>query len=404
MITAESLESLGDEMICFAGNASYGIGGQGEFLRQMVFSLDLLPKARVYSRHSKANHAECVNLPFVGLSQRAQFDLLRRTPWLRRRRGWLALLSDINFDKLVAAQANGAALFDGVTGQCYFTFLQLKQRNSRLLLTCLNTHIDNLIETLEEEHRRIGFNGFHSFHPRMRERVRREIELSDLIRVNSEWAKRTFVERGIADRKIHIIRPAVNFDHFHPSHKRDDVFRVLAVATIEPRKGIHYLLQAFEEAKIPNSELVIIGATGDRWSSYLLRDFLRRNNNIRTCAMDIMSTPVAESFGAASVIVHPALEDGYGLVVPQALASGRPVIATRQAGASELIKDGENGFVVESRSAKDLKDYLRLLAADRNLLEKMSQKAPITVAHLSYQNFAREVWGFYRMALANGRT
>ncbi|PYS57915.1 MAG: hypothetical protein DMF74_24885 [Acidobacteria bacterium] len=102
--------------------------------------------------------------------------------------------------------------------------------------------------------------------------------------------------------------------------------------------------------------------------------------------------------------MHPALEDGYGLVVPQALASGRPVIATRQAGASELIKDGENGFVVESRSAKDLKDYLRLLAADRNLLEKMSQKAPITVAHLSYQNFAREVWGFYRMALANGRT
>src|SRR5947208_1943358 len=236
MITAESLESLGDGIICFAGNASYGIGGQGEFLRQMVFSLDLLPKARVYSRHSKANHAECVNLPFVGLSQRAQFDLLRRTPWLRRRRGWLALLSDINFDK------------------------------------------------------------------------------------------------------------------FHPSHKRDDVFRVLAVATIEPRKGIHYLLQAFEEAKIPNSELVIIGATGDRWSSYLLRDFLRRNRNIRTCAMDIMSTPVAESLGVASVIVHPALEDGYGLVVPQALASGRPVIATRQAGASELIKDGENGFVVESRS------------------------------------------------------
>ena len=192
MITAESLESLGDGIICFAGNASYGIGGQGEFLRQMVFSLDLLPKARVYSRHSKANHAECVNLPFVGLSQRAQFDLLRRTPWLRRRRGWLALLSDINFDKLVATQANGAALFDGVMGQCYLSFLQLKQHNSRLLLTCLNTHIDNLIETLEEEHRRIGFNGFHSFHPRMRERGFVMVPLADVSEPDRESPPRSW--------------------------------------------------------------------------------------------------------------------------------------------------------------------------------------------------------------------
>lgn len=402
MTTAEPFDSLAKRNISFAGNASYGIGGQGEFLRQMVFALDQLPTAKVYSRHSIADRADCVNLPF-GFPQRVQFELLRKTPWLRRRRGWLALLSDINFDTLVAAQAEGADLFDGVMGQCCHTFQKLKQSKARLVLTCLNTHIDHLIEILDSEHQRIGFNGYHSFHPRMRERATQEIELADLIRVNSESAKGTFVERGVDTRKIQVIRPAVNLDHFHPSQKKDEVFRVLAVATIEPRKGIHYLLQAFEEAKIPNSELVIVGATGDRWSNQTLREFLRRNSNIRTRSMDIMNASVTESFGEASVVVHPALEDGYALVVPQALAAGKPVIATRQTGASELIRDGENGFIVESRSLSELKRYLSLLAADRDLLETMSQRAPATVAHLSYRNFAHQVMDLYQMALTNGQ-
>lgn len=391
-----------NKLVCFAGNASYGIGGQGEFLRQMVYVLDLLPRAIVYSRQSTAETTECVNLPFAGFPLHIQFNAIQRVPWLRRRRDWLTLLSDINFDRLIAAQIGELDLFDGIMGQCCETFIKLKTRGVRLMLTCLNTHIDNLVETLEAEHQRIGFNGYHSFHPLMRRRAIEEIGLADLIRVNSDWAKKTFIERGVAPKRVQVIRPAIDLSHFHPSEKKDDVFRVLAVSTIEPRKGIHYLLQAFEEAEIPNSELVLIGATGDRWSSGMLREFMRRNGNIRTLKMDVMSTPVAESFGAASVVVHPALEDGYALAIPQALASGRPVIATRQSGASELIKHGENGFVVESRSVKGLKHRLQLLAADRDLLQALSLRAPRTVGHLGYRSFAHKVLDLYQEAIENG--
>jgi glycosyltransferase involved in cell wall biosynthesis len=390
------------KMICFAGNASYGAGGQGEFLRQMVSILDQVPQACVYSRYSKAERVECINLPFVGFPRRTLFDTISSVPLARGRRDWMTLLSDLDFDNRLAARVQAADLLDGIMGQCCNAFAKLKRMGTRLVLTCLNTHIDNLIETVEAEHKRVGFKDRHSFHPWMRRRSLQEIELADHIRVNSEWARRTFIERGVPSERVHVIRPPVDHKHFYPVEKEDDVFRVLAVSSIDPRKGIHYLLRAFEEAKIPNSELILIGGTGDRWSRSMLDEFLRRNDNIRILSMDVTVASVTQSYGAASVLVHPALEDGYGLVIPQALSSGRPVIATRQSGASELIQDGRNGFIVESRSVKELKERLHLLASDRDLLEDMSRAAAESVEHLGYSDFAADVLAFYRKVLNDG--
>ena len=285
--------------------------------------------------------------------------------------------------------------WDGVMGQCCETFGRLRRGGTRLVLTCLNTHIDNLVEVLETEYRAINHGGHHSFHPSMVERSRREIELAHCIRVNSQLAKQTFVERGVPSFKLQVIHPAINLAHFRPAPKKDHTFRVLAVASIDPRKGIHYLLRAFEEARIPKSELVLIGGTGDPWSRKMLSEFQRRNPNITQRFMDVTTAPASESYGSASVVVHPALEDGYGLVVPQALACGKPVIVTRSSGASELVQDGKNGFLVESRSVNQLRDRLQTLASDPTLLETMSQQGPATVKHLGYPDFMSRVLDFY---------
>jgi glycosyltransferase involved in cell wall biosynthesis len=131
----------------------------------------------------------------------------------------------------------------------------------------------------------------------------------------------------------------------------------------------------------------------------MLKGFLSRNSNIKNYALDMMTTPVEDTYGSASLLVHPALEDGYALVVPEALASGRPVIATRQTGAAELIEHGKNGFVVESRAVKELKEHLQLLAADRELLRTMSQAAATSITQLTYASFARDVRAFYQDVL-----
>jgi glycosyltransferase involved in cell wall biosynthesis len=389
-----------DLLVCYAANAIMARGGQGEYLRQMKYALDQLPHGRVLSRHAHADRATCIDIPFQGW-RASCFRAIQRVPVIRRRQDLLNLLSDVDFDSQVRAHVEGVKLFNGVMAQCSETFELLSRQRVPLVLTSLNTHIDNVAERLEDEHRRLGIHTPSFIHPGMLRRVRHEIERAGCIQAVSNLAKESFIERGVPANKVEVVLPAVDLGYFHPVAKTDSTFRVLAILTIDPRKGAYYLLQAFEKAAIPGSELVIIGATGDHWSKHMLAQFRSRLQNIRIQSADVFQAPIETTFGPASVMVHPAIEDGFALAVGQALACGRPVITTRQTGAAEVIADGKNGYVLESRDVDGLVDRLRLLARDQSLLERLSAAAPQAVAHLGYPQFAANMTRLYSRMLAN---
>ncbi|HUI80061.1 MAG TPA: glycosyltransferase family 4 protein [Bryobacteraceae bacterium] len=393
------MSDAGESLICYAANAASGRGGQGEFLRQMVYAVDQFPHGRILSRGAKAQRAECVDIPYAGWRKLA-FRTISRLRVLRRRGDLLTLISDEDFDSQLIRHSEGVILLDGVMGQCSKTFEHLSRKQTALVLTALNCHIDDVAEVLADEFARLGIPGHSYIHPQMRQRVRREIERASRIRVISEYAKRSFVKRGIEPERVEVILPAVDLDHFHPAPQRDHIFRVLAVMTIDPRKGAPYLLQAFEKAAIPGSELVIIGATGDPWSRQILQEFLARSSNIRIQSADVVKEPVESTYGPASVFVHPAIEDGFALAVSQALACGKPVITTHQTGAAQLIADGKNGYVVECRDVDAMIEHLRRLAKDEALLRRMSAAAPEAVAHLGYPAHAQNVKQLYESVLA----
>lgn len=399
-IEAPPPSRLKDVLVCYAANAVTARGGQGEYLRQMTYALDRLPHGRVLSRHAEPRRSASIDVPFEGW-RAACFRAIQRLPLLRRRQDLLTLLSDVDFDSHVRDQVSGVKLFNGVMAQCSETFEFLSRQRVPLVLTALNTHIDNVADSLQEEHRRLGIRTPSFIHTAMRRRSASEIERASCIHTISNLAKESFVERGIPADKVEVVLPAVDLDYFHPVAKADQVFRVLAVLTIDPRKGAYYLLQAFQKAAIPGSELVIIGATGDHWSKQMLAQFTSRMKNIRIQSADVFREPIQSTYGQASVLVHPAVEDGFALAVAQALACGRPVITTRQTGAAEVISDGQNGYVLESRDVDGLVDRLRLLAGDPSLLERLSAAAPAAVAHLGYPQFAANMAGMYSRVLAN---
>jgi glycosyltransferase involved in cell wall biosynthesis len=399
-VEAPAQSRLEDVLVCYAANAMSARGGQGEYLRQMVYALDQLPHARVFSRRARADRAASIDVPFEGW-RGSCFRAIQRTPFLRRRQDLLTLLSDVNFDSQVRAQVADVKLFNGVMAQCCDTFELLSRQRVPLVLTALNTHIDNVARLLEEEHRRLGIKTPSFIHPAMRRRVHQEIERADCIQTISHLAKETFVERGVPAEKVEVVLPAFDLNYFRPVPKTDGIFRVLAVLTIDPRKGAYYLLEAFEKAAIPGSELVIIGATGDPWSKQMLAQFVSRLSNIRIQPADVFKEPVQRTYGQASVFVHPAIEDGFALAVGQALACGRPVITTNQTGAAEVIADGVNGYVLEPRDVDGLVDRLRLLARDQSLLDRLSAAAPQAMAQLGYPQFAANMAQLYSRVLAN---
>jgi len=389
---------MGTSTVAFGANAVMGEGGQGEFLRAMIHAMENWRDATVYARAATSDVVPCVNLPFHGWRRRV-FDAVLATPVLRRRVDWLTSLNDEDFDQRLVTAALPVDLFDGVMGQCVTATRRAPLRSARRVVTSLNTHIQHLDRVMRDESRRVGATAPVFVSPRMMGRVRDEVERADAIRVCSDHARQTFLDQGVAADRVHTIPIGIDLAHFHPVDKADDVFRVLVVSSVTPRKGVHYALEAFERAQLSNAEMVIIGGTGDAWSRRLIEDYTRRCGNVRLEHRDVSREPVDQHYGRASVLVHAAVEDGFGLVIPQALACGRPVVATRESGASEVVKDGETGFVVPARDVDVLVDRLRLLHADAALRERMGAGAPASVAHLSFAAHAEAVCRLYRRVL-----
>jgi glycosyltransferase involved in cell wall biosynthesis len=93
----------------------------------------------------------------------------------------------------------------------------------------------------------------------------------------------------------------------------------------------------------------------------------------------------------SDVLVLPSLGEGFGLVVTEALACGLPVIVTPNVGASDLVCEGQEGFVVPVSSAEAIADRLNRLNWDRKLLTRMSRNAQSTAARHSWEVY-REAW------------
>jgi glycosyltransferase involved in cell wall biosynthesis len=93
----------------------------------------------------------------------------------------------------------------------------------------------------------------------------------------------------------------------------------------------------------------------------------------------------------SDVLVLPSFSEGFGLVVTEALACGLPVIVTPNVGASDLVCDGREGFVVPMCSAEAIAEKLNLLNRDRELLAHMSHNAQMTAARQSWEVY-RDNW------------
>jgi glycosyltransferase involved in cell wall biosynthesis len=84
-------------------------------------------------------------------------------------------------------------------------------------------------------------------------------------------------------------------------------------------------------------------------------------------------------YGKSHVVVQPSLADGYSYAVMEAMASGLPVIVTSSTGSAELIRDGENGYIIPPCDAGAIRERLTHLAGHPELLRRMGAAARETI-------------------------
>ena len=202
---------------------------------------------------------------------------------------------------------------------------------------------------------------------------------ADAITVPSSIALRSLLQMGFPAAKLHLIPYGVRLDAFHPTATRDpNTFQVLFAGAAGLRKGVPYLLQAFAALQHPHKTLCIAGSLQPD-----LRDILSRlpTANVQFLG-PIPRARLVDLMSRSHALVLPSIEDGFGLVLSEAMACGFPPIASNNTGAEDLFTDGVEGFLVPIRDPAAITARLQQLADSPELQRRMSAAALARVRSL----------------------
>jgi glycosyltransferase involved in cell wall biosynthesis len=210
----------------------------------------------------------------------------------------------------------------------------------------------------------------------------REPLLADLCVVASTYTRKTLVENGVAPGRIRIIPYGVDLGFFYAAQSARNKFRVLFAGQIARQKGLHYLLQAWRNLKLPDSELRIVGKV----SSYN-RSFVREYGSEAMFLGALNQEQLRREYQQADLLCLPSLSDGFAHVVLEAMACGTPALVSENCGASDLISQGQNGFVIPVADLDALGDKLEWAAHHGDELSAMRFAARNTAERYPWSRF-----------------
>ena len=222
---------------------------------------------------------------------------------------------------------------------------------------------------------------------------------------------------GADMEKVIIIPPGVDLERFHPIDKTEAKKRVgipcgdkniMFAGRIEPLKGIDTLIQAMALIKqrypsvIENTCVAIIG--GDPWADNPDAEMSRLQAMRQVLGIhDIVLFLGAKDqdvlpnyYAAAELVVMPSHYESFGMVALEAMAMGRPVIASEVGGLAFLIRDGVNGYHVPTRDPEALAERIYELLSNNQCGEEMGRAARQNAERFNWSIIAEQMAVVYQ--------
>ena len=184
----------------------------------------------------------------------------------------------------------------------------------------------------------------------------------------------------------------------------DGKLNILFVGRMEKRKGFKYLLGAYGRVKraYPQCRLIVVGPEGRAWRKHRKTTFERGLEDV-VFAGYVPYEDLPRYYKSADVFCSPATDkESFGLVLLEAMAVGKPVVATNIPGYAAVVSDGVDGVLVRPRDERDLARGILGLLQDRALREQMGARGRIKAADYGWETVADRVMSFYN-GLLQGR-
>ena len=218
----------------------------------------------------------------------------------------------------------------------------------------------------------------------------------------------------VDEAKVRIVPNGVDTEKFKPSGDRDAARRqfglgdepcVLFVGSLIPRKGLGFLVEAAKKIVKENSQVKFLivgeGPLKPQLENALTAADLASNFKFVGCLKDDLLPTV---YNCADVFVLSSIQEGQGIVLLEAQASAKPIVAFDVGGVNEAVCNGETGLLVKRGSSDELADALMKLLPDKHLREKMGlQGRKWVLENFTWDICAAKMLSVYHEALGSSR-
>jgi glycosyltransferase involved in cell wall biosynthesis len=273
-------------------------------------------------------------------------------------------------------------------------------RNAKVITATLH---DLTTWTMPQMHTRGNIAADQLFAERIVRKADRLIAVSEHTRLDAIEVLR------IPSDKIDVIHHGVPDAYFEASPHEAETLAgkyqlerpyILFCATIEPRKNLDALLDAY--ALLTSSlkdtfDLVVAGMAG--WASQSTLERLKSSGNRIRYLGYVAESDMPGLIHGATLFVYPSLYEGFGLPLAQAMAAGVPTITSRVSSMPEIAGDG--ALLIDPKSTEELRNALTQLLLSPSLRETLAVKAKRQAERYRCSDCASKSWAFFERALGS---
>jgi phosphatidylinositol alpha-mannosyltransferase len=203
-----------------------------------------------------------------------------------------------------------------------------------------------------------------------------------------------------------IIPNGIDFEHFSApvspiGELCDGKLNLLFVGRLEKRKGLSYLLDAYGELKrkFPNLRIIVVGPRTRLCRSYEKLSQKRRLKDVVFTGR-VSYDDLARYYHTADIFCAPATgEESFGIVLLEAMAAGKPIVASNIDGYASVLAHGVEGLLAPPRDAKALAQAIAFLVDDGDTRLEMGARGRVTAEGYRWERIAQRVMDYYLQLL-----
>ena len=287
---------------------------------------------------------------------------------------------------LRSIKAENMDIFHVWNGHGLYSLRQAKKCGTKTVVERASSHPLTFEKIMNEEYKAHGLKSF-NLAPLNKQRLLQEFKETDFVTVPSDFSYLSMLENGVPEKKLVKIPFGVDTNYFRPSKKSHEGFNVIYVGQVGFRKGVLYLLEAWNKLGLKDAKLRILGQEDLEIKPFLLP--FRNNSSIEFLGYGSS----LQLYQDSDVFVLPSLEEGSALVTYEALACGLPAIVTFECGS--IVEDTKEGFIVPSKDIKTLAEKIEYLYSNSNERLQLSVNARVKSENYKWGEYGSKLVGFY---------